>query len=332
MAYKMIDVSSWQGNIDWNKVKADGVTGAIIRAGFDNDTVDNRFIRNINGAIKAGIHIGIYWFSYAYTDAMARSEADFCIKVIAPYKKYIDMPVFFDWEYDSMNYAKKQGVYPSKQLITSMTKVFCDRLKAAGYMAGVYYNYDYKINHYDLSQLKGCYKWYALYTDERANGADIQQYSSTGKVNGISGNCDMNRCYVKFWKNDKPTLKPTTDNDKLETDGIFGKLSTERLQKVLGIDPDGWIGGQTESCKPYLMNWTTIRYNDGFNGSVTINKLQRYLDKRGYSVGKIDGLCGKNTVTALQKFLNAHDFNCGKPDGYFGANTAKAFQKYLNAL
>lgn len=328
MAYKMIDVSSWQGNIDWNKVKADGVTGAIIRAGFDNDTVDNKFIRNINGAIKAGMHIGIYWFSYAYTDSMARSEADFCIKTIAPYKKYIDMPVFFDWEYDSMNWAKQQGVYPSKQLITSMTKVFCDRLKAAGYMAGVYYNYDYKVNHYDLSQLNGCYKWYALYTDERANGADIQQYSSTGKVNGISGNCDMNRCYVEFWKNAKPTPKPV--KEQLVVDGLFGYKSTMRLQQWLGTPQDGEISGQTQVVKPYIPNLISATF--GGYGSACIRALQKYLNNKGYGAGTVDGFCGKNTVTALQKFLNAQKFDVKGVDGIFGANTAKALQRFLNSF
>lgn len=330
MAYKMIDVSSWQGNIDWNKVKADGVTGAIIRAGFDNDTVDNQFRNNINGAIKVGIHIGIYWFSYAYTEAMARSEADFCIKVIAPYKKYIDMPVFFDWEYDSMNYAKKQGVYPSKQLITSMTKVFCDRLKAAGYMAGVYYNYDYKINHYDLSQLKGCYKWYALYSSERANGADIQQYSSSGKVNGISGNVDMNRCYTEFWKNSKPAPAPKPVKEKLVVDGEFGYKSTIRLQQWLGTYQDGEISGQTEVVKPYIPNLISATF--GGYGSACIRALQKYLNNKGYGAGSVDGYCGKVTVSALQSFLNAQKFNVHGVDGVFGANTAKALQRFLNSF
>ena len=323
---KMIDVSTWQGNIDWNKVKADGVKGVIIRAGFDNDTVDNKFVSNIVGASKVGLHIGVYWFSYAYTEAMARTEADFCLKTIAPYKKYIDMPVFFDWEYDSMDWAKKQGVYPSKQLITDMTKAFCNRVKAAGYMAGVYYNYDYKVNHYDLSQLTGIYKWYALYTSERANGADIQQYSSTGKVSGISGNCDMNKCYVEFWKGSKPSPKPA----KLDVDGLFGYQSTIKLQKWLGTPQDGEISGQTQVVKPYIPNLISATF--GGYGSTCIKALQRYLNNKGYKCGTVDGLCGKATVSALQSFLNAQGFNVNGVDGIFGANTAKAAQRFLNKV
>jgi len=117
---------------------------------------------------------------------------------------------------------------------------------------------------------------------------------------------------------------------KLVVDGLFGELSTMKLQKVLGMTQDGWVGGQTNTVKPYLMNWTTIRYNDGYKGSTTIKKLQNLV--KSYNPGTIDGLCGKQTVTALQKFLNAKGFDVKGVDGYFGSNTAKAFQRYLNAL
>ena len=328
MAYKMIDVSSWQGNINWNKVKADGVTGVIIRAGFANDTVDNKFINNINGAIRAGIHIGIYWFSYAYTNAMARREAEFCIKTLAPYKKYIDMPVFFDWEYDSMRYARKCGEYPGRSLVTSMTKAFCERIRSAGYMAGVYYNYDYKVNYYDFSQLTACFKWYALYTNERANGADIQQYSSSGHVDGISGNVDMNRCYTEFWKNVKPA--PAPKPSRLEVDGLFGYRSTLRLQQWLGTYQDGEISGQTETVRPFIPNLISATF--GGYGSACIRALQRYLNNQGYNAGDADGYCGKMTVSALQTFLNRQKFDVGGIDGIFGINTAKALQRFLNNL
>lgn len=328
MSYKMIDVSTWQGNIDWKKVKADGVTGVIIRAGFGDDTVDNKFVNNIKGAANAGLHVGIYWFSYAYTESMAKAEADFCIKTINPYKKHIDMPVFFDWEYDSMNYARKHGVTPGRQLITGMTKVFCDKVKSAGYMAGVYYNYDYKVHYYDLGKLSGCYKWYALYTTDRANGADIQQYSSSGKVNGISGNVDMNWCYVEFWKNTKPS--PAPKPSKLDVDGLFGELSTMRLQKWLGTPQDGIVSGQNSIVKPYIPNLISATFQGG--GSVCIRALQKYLNNKGYKCGAVDGLCGKATVSALQSFLNAQGFNVKGVDGIFGANTAKALQRFLNKV
>lgn len=122
--------------------------------------------------------------------------------------------------------------------------------------------------------------------------------------------------------------KPTTT--KLTVDGYFGELSTSKLQNFLGLTPDGWIGGQTSTVKPYLIRWTTAKYNDGYTGSTTVDRLQRYLKSKGYNPGTIDGICGKQTITALQKFLNAQGFNVQGVDGYFGANTAKAFQRFLN--
>lgn len=119
---------------------------------------------------------------------------------------------------------------------------------------------------------------------------------------------------------------------KLVVDGYFGELSTMRLQRMLGIVQDGWVGGQTNPCKPYIPRWTTARFNDGYTGSTTVDRLQRYLKGRGYGVGTIDGLCGKNTILGLQRFLNAKGYNCGTVDGIMGHNTACAFQRYLNEV
>lgn len=195
---KAIDVSTFQSNIDWGKVKEDGVKAVIIRAGFKK-TKDNMFESHIIGARKAGLHIGIYWFGYAYTDEQAKEEAEFCLKVIKPYKEVIDLPVFYDWEYDSMRYAVSHEVSPTKTSITRWNKIFCEEVKKAGFKAGVYYNLDYKKNYLDLSKLP-YYKWLAWYTDKEDKTVDIQQYTSKGKVNGIKGDVDMDKLYTKFWE------------------------------------------------------------------------------------------------------------------------------------
>lgn len=122
---------------------------------------------------------------------------------------------------------------------------------------------------------------------------------------------------------------PVPAKNELVVDGYFGDLSTRRLQSFLGITPDGWIGGQTNTVKPYIPRWTTARFNDGYTGSTTVDRLQIYLKNKGYKPGDIDGLCGKQTVTALQQFLKP--YGPGAVDGIMGPNTAKAFQKFLNA-
>ena len=156
----IIDVSEHQGAINFKKVKADGISGVIIRAGYGKGNVDSCFTRNIDGAISAGIeYIGIYWFSYAYSVEMAKREAQFCNDVIAKYKSKINLGVYFDWEYDSFNYAQKMGVNPTKALITSMNVEFCKRITELGYVAGYYLNWDYSQNHIDESKLKSYKRW-----------------------------------------------------------------------------------------------------------------------------------------------------------------------------
>lgn len=121
--------------------------------------------------------------------------------------------------------------------------------------------------------------------------------------------------------------KPATG--KLTVDGYFGEASTRRLQSFLGLTPDGWVGGQTSAVKPYIPRWTVARFSDGYTGSTTVDRLQRYLKSKGYNPGDIDGLCGKQTITALQRFLKS--YGPGSVDGIMGAKTAAAFQKFLNA-
>lgn len=197
---KMIDVSEFQGKIDWKKVKADGIEGVVIRAGYGKGNADEYFVRNINGAIKAGLHIGIYWFSYAYTEEMARREARYCNDLIQTYKLNIDMPVFFDWEYDSARYAEKEGIEVDKTLIVDMTKAFCNEIENLGYTAGYYTNHDYFNQFYKgVSSLKKYKIWFADYEDEYKN-CYIQQTSDSRVVSGINGKVDTDVLRGEIYK------------------------------------------------------------------------------------------------------------------------------------
>lgn len=188
---KVIDVSEHQGAINWAKVKASGIDAAIIRAGYGKGNIDKRFADNMKGAKDAGIsHLGLYWFSYAYTVDMAKREAQY-LNDIAKGESF-DLGVYFDWEYDSMNYARKHGVNAGRKLITDMCKAFCERIKELGYIAGYYTNQDYQQNYIDTAELSEFRKWFAKYTNQSQSGCFIWQYSSKGKVDGINGNVDMN--------------------------------------------------------------------------------------------------------------------------------------------
>lgn len=197
---KVIDISYHNGDIDFHKVRQDGVEGVIIRAGYGKGNPDNKYHQNISNAIKTGMQIGVYWFSYAYTLHMVDVEAKYCLRALEPFRKYITLPVFFDWEYDSYKYAAKNGVSVSKSSITDFNVLFCQIMQNAGYEAGYYLNEDYAKNYVDENKLKAYKRWYARYTDAVQHDCYMWQYSSKGKVNGISGNVDMNTLYVDIKK------------------------------------------------------------------------------------------------------------------------------------
>lgn len=190
---RIIDVSVHNGKIDWGKVKSAGVDGVIIRAGYGKGNTDKCFSANLLGVREAGFqYVGLYWFSYAYTEEMARREAQFVNDLACDYKNLFNLGVYFDWEYDSMNYAKKNGVIPNKKLITDMCISFCKRIAELGYIAGYYTNLDYQNNYIDVTRLDAFRKWFAKYSKTCGSPCYLWQYSSTASVDGIKGNVDIN--------------------------------------------------------------------------------------------------------------------------------------------
>ena len=197
---KGIDVSYHQGLIYWEKVKAAGIEFAIIRAGLGKyiTQIDPRFEQNAFGVLSAGLHVGAYWFSYATSPEEARQEAQVCAQVLEPYKGKFDFPIYFDYEYDSEEYSKNQGVTPTQALRESLAQAFCEEIESRGWRAGVYTNNDYLRNRWRLDVLKQWEIWLADYTGGPNVSCGMQQTSSTGSVNGISGNVDMNTAFVDY--------------------------------------------------------------------------------------------------------------------------------------
>ena len=199
--YHCIDISWWQGKIsdaNWTKIKAAGVTHAIIRCGYSSlsggaHNMDSTFANNLNGAYKAGIKVGVYYYSTAVSAAEAKSEAQYVATILKNYKSKITLPVAYDYETGGRLTASVM-----KKVGTASCIAFCDTIKASGYTPMVYANYNTLCNHIDYKTLQSKYKmWLANYT---TNGVAttypgdyyMWQYSSSGKVNGLSGNIDIN--------------------------------------------------------------------------------------------------------------------------------------------
>lgn len=219
---KGIDVSRHQGKIDWNQVKKDGIDFAVIRAGFGNTASqkDERFEENIQGALEAGLSVGVYWFSYASEAREALKEAEACHKVIKKWKDKLALPVFFDFEYDSETY--NGDVTYTRQGRTDIIRAFCEAMKGYGYAAGYYTNRDYILNRLDTKRLP-----YDLWLADYSGGPDypcaLQQTGSTGKVKGISGNVDTNLCFKEYGKN-----KVETAPSKEAAADIFYRVRTQK--------------------------------------------------------------------------------------------------------
>lgn len=193
MGIKVIDTSSWSGAVDYEKVKAAGYEGAIIRAGFGNGTLDNEFIGNINRAIDAGIkYIGTFWFGYAYTIEQAKVEAVACHKIIEKYKDWLNLGVYYDWEYDSEDYARKHGVEPTMELVTGMNKAFCEAISSLGYESGYYTNLDYASKYIDELQLTAYRRWLASWGGTQPDHGFLWQYAGDVYIEGIPNKVDKN--------------------------------------------------------------------------------------------------------------------------------------------
>ena len=134
---KYIDVSQFQGVIEWDKLKG-SIDGVIIRAGYGQHTIDPQWVRNVTECNRLGIPCGAYWFSYAYTVEMAKREAAAFLAAVKPYT--LELPLAFDYEEASVTTAKNNGVTPTASLVQAMTNAFCQTVESAGYWCMVYTN------------------------------------------------------------------------------------------------------------------------------------------------------------------------------------------------
>lgn len=216
---KGIDISFWQGNVDFNAVRNSGIEFVVLREGCGKST-DKRFFEYVKGCKDAGLAIlGVYHFCYALTTPQASDEGALCIENMR--KAGLDPTsciAFFDFEYDTVTSASKKGVGLTPESCQTFTMAFCEKIKQLGGVPGVYTNLDYYKNWY-RRQIGMDYKlWLADYTGGPDIPCLLQQYSSKGKVSGINGNVDMNYYYGDdFIIPEKPVNKPTEEKKDLET-------------------------------------------------------------------------------------------------------------------
>lgn len=245
-----IDVSVYQGDIDWAQVKAAGIYAAVIRAGYGRyaSQEDLKFRQNYTRARAAGMPVGVYWYSYAKTPEQAQQEADICLQVLGD--RALQMPLYMDQEWASTPAESR----------TACAVAFLDRIRERHAGLVGYYTYTSYFSSVDIPTIQAHADtiWLA---DYRANynqtiPRDMHQYSSSGTVLGISGRVDMNRLYRDFPgeqnKEDKPmAFTPITgmqlrctsaSNPKCETfsaPDINASLGALELDQVCEITAQG---------------------------------------------------------------------------------------------
>lgn len=325
--YEGPDLSYHNGTVDIKRIRDAGYKRVGLRAGYGKDNVDQKYVTNALACFNLGVAVLLYWFSYAYTTAMAAAEAGYAITQAKKY--WVRCPIAFDFEYDSVNYARKNGVVITKKLCTDMAIAFLKAVKDAGYIPVIYTNKDYLKNYFDMSRITAelgqVYVWYARYTSSLSSGeleaVDIWQYTSSGKIPGVPGKVDLNKFYTDF---DYGTQLPAeqkpvcninilnfqraanadgyrdVNGRKLVEDGIDGsRTQYVRKQIFLKAKLLLWVGSTGE-----LVKWHQRRCNeilghnqtvDGRYGKTSKSETIELQKELGLA---IDGVAGYNTLQA----------------------------------
>lgn len=291
MERKIIDVSKWQGSIDWNKVKASGIEGAILQCGYGDNIPsqdDTTFIQNALACEKIGLPYGVYLFSYATTQGNARSETEHIKRLINGRK--LSYPVYIDLESD--------GIPPNKFNANWFIEMG-NEIEKTGAWFGIYANQNW-FNSYIGNRLDRFTKWVANYSDKpNVPNTDIWQYSSTAQVNGISGNTDINICYRDFPNLSKGKVsvpnKPVTNGMKhnvsehvifstcytSSTDGVSKAIQAKDMSRNHGVITSIAKGARN----PYLLDNGLCWINDG-------DIRGQYQTERKYVIKSGDTLSG----------------------------------------
>lgn len=307
MAIKGIDVSEFQGSINWDKVKADGIKFAILKLAniydYDTNYKDSKFDTNYKEAKKRGIKIGAYIYNYCNTVDTLKKGLEWAIGKLDGRK--LDLPLYLDMEDKDI-----QG--ETKASLTEQCNEFAKYVESKGYQAGVYANVNWLKNELNPNDFdKKISVWVAQYYKEcqYTGKYDIWQYASNGKVSGISGNCDMNYLYNEDIIKESGS---TENTDKKSVD--------ELAQEVI----DGkWGDGEARKKK---------LEDAGYNYNAVQNRVNEMLAKPKKSVTEvaknvINGKYGNGDERKKKLEAEGYDYDQvqAKVNQLLGANTTKTY-------
>lgn len=289
MSLNGIDISRYQGEPDFSKVK-DAVDFVIMRAGYGRyaSQIDESFERNYSQCKKYGIPCGAYWFSYAKSANEAKQEASAFLAAVKD--KKFEYPIYYDIEGDSLI---------NKSTVSAMCSAFCTELEDAGYFAGIYISRS-PAQQYLTDEVRDKYAlWIAEYNSQLnwSGPVGMWQYSSTGRINGISGNVDLNTAY--------------TDYPQIITIGGFNGYDKPDDENAKILDSSGFKQGDKSLgvlaykqmliiAKKQKIITQSVDDNSSF-GEGTLKATNRLLADLGY---RQNGIAGNNLIKKLRKLIS----------------------------
>lgn len=283
-----IDVSTWQNDIDWSKVKNEGIDFAMIRLGYGTKKVngscslDNMFEKNVSEARSVGIQLGCYFYSYATTPEAAKKEAEFVINILKDYKDVFTYPVAFDIE-DSTTL-----IIP-KETNTEIVKVFCDTVAAAGHYVAVYSYLNWFKGYVNDNELQYIDHWVAQWSDELTYKGNVTmwQKSSEGLVSGVKGYVDRDISFVDYpsiiKKQDAEEPKKTKTIDEIAKeviDGLWGN-GADRKNKLTEA---GYVYSDVQNRVNEILNGDSVKKTEEVvqtteTKSITARNAAKKFDK-----------------------------------------------------
>ncbi len=290
-----VDVSKWQGTINWSKA-AKKISFAIIRCGYGTNSTsndDSMFLKNVKGCLNNGIPFGIYLYSYG---ASAKSEANHVLRTLKNANltpKDVDFPVYLDME-DACMITKSSKTYMTNaQKLTYVTK-FCTLIEAAGYDAGVYANSYWWKTYLTSSKYNQWERWVARWGKMDYTGTySMWQYTSDGSVSGISGRVDMNRWYGKVPYSSLSSITPTLSSASYTDNAVQLKWS-----KVDGSK--GYYVYRKDSGGSYAKIATVIGSTKTSYTDTTIKSGTTYTYRiSAYNSGSTSKNSASKTVTCI---------------------------------
>lgn len=338
---EMPDLSVHNGDVNIKAIRHAGFPMVGLRAGYGKNNVDQKYIANAEACYNLDVPPLIYWFSYAYTEDMAANEAVYATSQAGKYWKRC--PIAFDFEYDSVNYARKQGINPDRQLVTAMAIAFLRKVVELGYIPVIYTNEDYLKNYFNLDTIAAAvgqvYVWYARYglsslPTGRVEIADIWQYTSSGNIPGVAGRVDLNKVYTAFGMDGEGTdgtalIGPVVKAGSTKSQQTCN-INILNFQKAANADgyrdqdgkklvEDGKDGARTQ----YVRRQITLQAKLGFlkierSTGETVKWVQIRLNEIMGAGLEITGEYDTATIKAVQEFQRRYNLTV---DGVAGYNT-----------